>query len=189
VAADGVELLLARHGQTPDNAGGMILGRRDPSLSYAGREQAARLAAGAVEAGVIAIWTSPLLRSRQTAAVVAEATGLQPVVLEDLIESDRGTWEGQSVTHLAKASPELHAAFEAADPEFAFPGGESLQDQVQRTRQALSTVASGPAPALVVAHVGTIRAAMLALGRHPAPERTLGHGEIVRLRWPCGGDL
>jgi ribonuclease H / adenosylcobalamin/alpha-ribazole phosphatase len=184
----GVELLLARHGQTPDNAGGMILGRRDPSLSREGREQAARLAREAAREGVISIWTSPLMRARQTAAAVAEATGVEPVVLADLIESDRGSWEGQSLARLAEHSPQLHAAFEAADRDFAFPGGESLSDQVRRTRRALSTVAAGLAPALVVAHVGTIRAAMLALARRPPPERTIAHGEIVRLRWGNGGD-
>lgn len=185
--ADGAELLFVRHGQTAENAGGRILGRRDPPLSPEGHEQAARLAKRAAGAGVAAIWTSPLQRARQTAAAVAEAVGSEPFVLDDLIESDRGRWEGQSLAHLAKVSPRLFAAFEAADPEFAFPGGESLQDQVQRTRRALGTVAGGPLPALVVAHVGTIRAAMLALGNRPPPERAVAHGELIRMWWPAPG--
>ena len=45
-------------------------------------------------------------------------------------------------------------------------------------------VAAGPSPALVVAHAGTIRAAMIAVGRRPPPERELGHGEAVPLSWP-----
>ena len=138
----------------------MILGRRDPSLSPLGREQAARLADAAARAGVAAIWTSPMRRARETAAVVAEVVGVQPTVLDDLIGvRPRGSWEGQSLEHLAAVSPDLYAAFEAADPQFAFPDGESLADQVARTRRALDLVAAGPAPALVVAHVGTIRAA------------------------------
>jgi len=40
---------------------------------------------------------------------------------------------------------------------------------------------------LVVAHAGTIRAALLALGRRPAPERALPHGDAVPLRWGSGG--
>ncbi len=135
----------------------------------------------------MAVWTSPLLRARQTAAAVAAAVDAEPVVLDDLIESDRGSWEGQSLAHLAEVSPQLFAAFEAADPEFAFPGGESLQGQVERTRRALEAVAGGPAPALVVAHVGTIRAALLAVGRRTPPEREIAHGELIRLWWPSGG--
>jgi broad specificity phosphatase PhoE len=178
-----VPILLARHGETADNADGLILGRRDPPLSAAGWEQAEALAARARRAGVASVWTSPLARARQTASVVARAVGCDAVILNDLIESDRGTWEGQSVAQLARSSRQLHAAFERGDPAFAFPGGESLLDQVQRTRRALTEVAAGAAPALVVAHAGTIRAALLAMDRRLPAERELAHAEIMKLMW------
>ena len=149
-----VPLYIARHGETVDNARGLILGRRDPPLSGVGREQSAQLAAQAAALEVVALWCSPLLRARQTAAVVADAIAIEPTILDNLIESARGTWECQSVARIAEATPALHAAFEAADTDFAFPGGESLLEQGQRTRKALNLVASGPGPALVVAHAG-----------------------------------
>lgn len=180
-------LLLARHGETADNANGLILGRRDPPLSAVGLGQAEALATRTRRADVAAVWCSPLLRARQTASVVAEATGCGLAVLDDLIESDRGTWEGQAVAELARVSPELHAAFERGDPAFAFPEGESLLDQVQRTRRALTHIAAGAAPALVVAHAGTIRAALMAMGHALPPERELPHGEIVELLWRAAG--
>lgn len=182
-----VRILLARHGETADNANGLILGRHDPPLSETGRVQAEDLAARARRTGVVALWTSPLARARQTASIVAAAVGCDAVILNDLIESDRGTWEGQSVARLARSSPGLHAAFERGDPAFAFPGGESLRDQMQRTQRALTEVAAGAAPALVVAHAGTIRAALLAIGRHLPAERELAHGEIVELMWSAAG--
>ncbi len=184
-----VELLLARHGQTADNAGGLILGHRDPPLSDVGREQAAQLAERARQAGVAALWTSPLRRARETADVAAAVLRLEPSVLADLIESDRGSWEGHAVAQLTEISPELVRAFEDAAPDFVFPGGESIQDQIVRTRRALNVVAAGVRPALVVAHAGTIRAAMLAVGREPGPERALPHGELIALAWtaPSGG--
>ena len=182
-----VPILLARHGETGDNANGLILGRRDPPLSAAGWEQAEALAARARRAGVAAVWTSPLARARQTASIVAEAVGCHAVILNDLIESDRGTWEGQSVAQLERASPQLYAAFERGDPAFAFPGGESLLAQMQRTRRALAEAAAGAAPALVVAHAGTIRAALLAIGGHVPAERELAHAEIVELMWSAAG--
>lgn len=178
-----VSLFIARHGETLDNAGGLILGRRDPPLSEAGRAQSARLARQAGGLGVVAIRCSPLLRARQTAAIVAETIGVQPTIMDDLIESDRGAWEGQSVAKIAEDSPELHAAFEAGAEDFAFPGGESLLAQIERTREALDVVASGSGPALVVAHAGTIRAALISLGRVVPPERELPHGEAIRLTW------
>jgi probable phosphoglycerate mutase len=178
-----VALFIARHGETVDNTSGLILGRRDPPLSEAGRAQSAKLAAQAAALEVVAIWCSPLLRARQTAAVAADAIAIEPTVLDDLIESARGAWEGQSVARIAQTAPELHAAFEAGDTHFAFPGGESLLDQVRRTRRALDLVASGPRPALVVAHAGTIRAALMAVGRAVPPERELPHAEAIPLAW------
>jgi probable phosphoglycerate mutase len=179
----GVPLLLARHGQTADNAGGLILGRRDPALSALGEQQAARLATQARARGVVAIWCSPLMRARQTASVAGYAIAVEPAVVEDLIESARGDWEGVSQTVLAQRTPELFAAFEAGDPDFVFPGGESIRSQVRRTRDALAVVAAGPQPALVIAHAGTIRAALIAAGRPVGPERALVHGEAVALDW------
>jgi broad specificity phosphatase PhoE len=179
----GIAVLLARHGQTADNASGLILGRRDPPLSQLGERQAAGLAVRARARGVAAIWCSPLLRARQTAAIVGQAIGVAPVVLQDLIESDRGEWEGASQAVLAQQAPERFAAFEAGDPDFVFPGGESIHSQVLRTRRALAEVAAGPQPSLVVAHAGTIRAALIATGQPVPPERALVNGEAVALDW------
>jgi broad specificity phosphatase PhoE len=180
-------LLLARHGQTADNAGGLILGRRDPPLSELGRTQALMLAAAARVHGIAALWTSPLQRARATAAIVSEATGAPVSVLDGLAESDRGSWEGRPVDELRQIEPERFAAFEAAREGFAFPDGESIADQVTRTRVALDRVAAGSQPALVVAHVGTIRAAMLALGRRPPAEADVPHAQIIELPWPVSG--
>ena len=179
----GVPLLFARHGQTADNANGLILGRRDPPLSELGEQQAAGLATQALARGVVAIWCSPLLRARQTAAVVGHVVGVEPAVLDDLIESARGEWEGIPQTVLAQSSPELFAAFEAGDPDFAFPGGESIRSQVQRTRRALAVVAAGPQPR----SSSPMRARSARRSSPPdepvPPERALGNGEAIVLDW------
>jgi broad specificity phosphatase PhoE len=181
--SDGQELLLARHGETADNAAHLIVGHRDPGLSDAGRAQAMVLARAARDAGIVGLWTSPLRRARQTAALVGELVGVEPMVLPDLIESDRGAWEGEPIDLIARGSPRLFAAFVSAQDGFAFPGGESLRQQVARTCAALDVVAAGPSPALAVAHAGTIRAALIALGQQPPPEGALPHGEMVSVRW------
>src|SRR4051812_31939354 len=173
------DILLARHGETADNAGGRILGRRDPPLTAVGGAQAEQLAAAARDAGVRAVWTSPLLRARRMAEMVGAALGLEPTVLPDLAESHRGGWEGRTVADIARETPELHAAFVAADPSFAFPAGESLRDQAARTARALAVVARGPLPALVVAHAGTIRACLALSGRAVPPESAIAHGAIA----------
>jgi broad specificity phosphatase PhoE len=176
-----VSLWLARHGETVENAEGRILGRRDPPLSPAGIAQAEALARRLKDAGIAAVWASPLRRARETAEIVGRALGIEPVVLADLVESDRGDWEGRRVAELADESPDLHAAFIAGDSSFRFPGGESMAEQGARTRSALAAVRAGPLPALVVAHAGTIRAALADSGAPVPPESALAHGGVVEL--------
>ena len=149
-----VSMLLARHGETPDNAHGLILGRHDPSLSPVGRDNPRGSRRRVAADALAAIWCSPLLRARQTAAVVAEAIGVEPTVLEDLIESDRGSWEGRPVDGTRRRLPELFAALRGRRARLRVPRGESIAHQVERTRRALNVVAAGPTPALVVAHAG-----------------------------------
>jgi broad specificity phosphatase PhoE len=176
-----MRLWLARHGETAENAEGRILGRRDPPLSPAGLDQAEALADRLRDKGLLAVWTSPLQRARRTAEVVARALGLEADTLDGLVESDRGDWEGRLVAELAVESPDLHAAFLAGAPHFRFPGGESLAEQRIRTRAALEIVTSGPLPAMVVAHAGTIRAALANSGVSVPPESALAHGAVVEL--------
>lgn len=61
-------LIIARHGRTPANAAGELLGRRDPELDDLGRDQAVAIAM-AVPSGARVI-SSPLLRCRQTADAI-----------------------------------------------------------------------------------------------------------------------
>ncbi len=172
-------VLLVRHGQTADNAAGLILGHRDPPLSDLGRAQAERVAAELRDSGVAAVWTSPLQRARETAGIVAATLGLVPIVCADLIESGRGRWEGIPVTRIARDEPGLHGAFLRGDPDFAFPGGESLREQRVRTRAALDRIVAGELPAVVVAHAGTVRAALALAGRPVGPESALEHGSVA----------
>ena len=175
---------LARHGETDDNAHGLILGRRDPPLNEGGIVQARQLASNAASLGARALWTSPLRRARETADIVGVALGLKPIVLADLAESDRGDWEGRTRESIAASSPELYAAFLAADPGFGFPAGETFEAHVARARSALDAMASGREPALAITHVGTIRAAMRAVGRGALPEHAYRHGAMVALPRP-----
>jgi broad specificity phosphatase PhoE len=155
-----VSVFLARHGETDDNAPPQrVMGWVDSPLNEHGREQARALAREAAEARLAALYASHLARATETAAIVAEALGLEPVVDERFAESRRGRWEGRLVEEIEREDPDAWAAWMRADPEFAFPGGESLAEHCSRVAAALRDVAAGPLPALVVCHGGTIRCA------------------------------
>jgi broad specificity phosphatase PhoE len=159
-------ILLARHGETDDNVPPQrFMGSRDTPLNARGREQARALADAVAGRGVRALWSSGLSRARETAEIVGAALGLPTRVDDRLAESHRGRWEGRLVTDIAREEPQLWAAWRSGGAGFRFPGGESLLEHQARALAALDDVRSGPLPALVVAHGGTIRA--IAAASHP----------------------
>jgi glucosyl-3-phosphoglycerate phosphatase len=87
---------LVRHGQTPLNASGVLRGLADPPLNETGRVQAARLGAALGPRGLAAVFSSPLLRARQTAQPVGERAGLDVTVDQCLLDRDYGPWTGVS---------------------------------------------------------------------------------------------
>jgi broad specificity phosphatase PhoE len=157
-SASGV--YLARHGQTAYNLEGRFQGQLPVPLDETGRAQAIDLAERAAAHGFAALWSSPLLRARETADVVARAIGLEPVEDARLMETDAGDWTDRSFAEIQAAAPEQFAAFAAGDPSFAFPGGESFAEQEKRVSAALQHVELGELPALVVCHGMVIRAAL-----------------------------
>jgi broad specificity phosphatase PhoE len=163
-------ILLLRHAETDDNRDPVrVQGRRDVPLSPAGRRQAEALAAriSSTNSGFAALYCSDLERSRETARIIGDALGVQPIEDERFSESWRGEWEGRTWEEIARADPSGYEAWRRAGAGFRFPGGESLAEHSERVRAALAAIAGrAHLPALVVCHGGTIRVALCrALGR------------------------
>lgn len=154
------QVFLARHGQTAYNHEGRFQGQQQIPLDETGRAQALELAERAVPYGFAALWCSPLLRARETADAVAARIGLEPIEDARLMETDAGDWTNRSFAEVRAESEQLFDRFVAADPGFAFPGGESFAEQEVRVEAALAEVERGPLPALVVCHGMVIRAAI-----------------------------
>ena len=104
-------IYLVRHGETLANRQGILQGWSNNPLDDTGRKQAAALVTRASRVPLDAIYTSDLIRTRETAAPLAEARGLEPTVLpalrdiflkpgqvdleaeEDLAASQERAWE------------------------------------------------------------------------------------------------
>jgi broad specificity phosphatase PhoE len=157
-------IYLARHGETDDNARGVVQGSIDTPLNDRGREQAHDLALRARAVRAVTVWTSHLRRAAETAEIVAGVLRTAVHVDERLAESRRGAWEGRSLAEIERTDPEGWAAWRRGGAEFRFPGGgESLGEHQERVLAALADLRrSSPSPALVVCHGGTIRCALCA---------------------------
>jgi len=155
-------ILLARHGETDDNIEPIrIQGWRDTPLNDTGRAQAHELAERVAGEGIAALYSSELSRARETAEIVGARIGLEPVIDPRFAEGNRGELEGRLWQDVAEDDPDLYAAWRKAGSGFRFPGGESLQEQMDRVIAGLVDVTqAGALPALVVCHGGSIRVAL-----------------------------
>ena len=179
---DGV--LLARHGETDDNAARRFQGHLDPPLNQRGREQARALGDALAREGVRELWCSPLRRAHETAAIAGERLGLRPRVDARLMEVDVGEWAGRLYADVQATDPQIFEGWRSGSPAFRFPGGESLQEQGERVAQVLTEIAVGAElPVLVVCHGGVIREARRVLGGADAiaPSTVVENGSVHRL--------
>ncbi len=179
---DRASVNLARHGQTAYNLERRFQGHLPVPLDTTGRSQAAELAERVAEMGFAALWCSPLLRARETADIVAGRIGLEPKEDARLVETDAGDWTDRSFAEVQAQAPQQFAEFIAAEPGFAFPGGESFVHQEERVSAALEEIERGELPALVVCHGMVIRAALaLRAGHLLTRVRRMPNAAIVAL--------
>ncbi|MGN9841774.1 bifunctional RNase H/acid phosphatase [Nonomuraea sp. H19] len=153
-------LLLLRHGETELSLERRFSGLGDAELTANGLAQASaaaeRLSREPYRPDVIV--TSPLKRARQTAAAVAQRTGLDVEVDEDLREADFGAWEGHTFTEVQRKWPAELAAW-LADPTTDPPGGESFATTAVRVQAAGERLVERYAgkTVLAVSHVTPIK--------------------------------
>ncbi len=154
-------LILVRHGQVAANADGLLLGRADPPLTETGYRQACALAATLPVPSRLV--SSPLLRARHTAAVLA---GAPPGVVDvDGVEVD-GRWVEMDYGDLDGCPPAAlgENTWETwrHDPGFVPAGGEPLTAVCCRVREACEELAEDAArgDVVVVSHVSPIKAAV-----------------------------
>jgi broad specificity phosphatase PhoE len=161
-----------RHGETQWNAEGRLQGTQDVPLNDLGRKQAAT--AGLILADLfmrdgrsatsLAFVASPLGRARATMELMRGTLKLRPgdyTIDERLREIGYGAWEGSTLAQAQAADPELFARRQASKWTVAPTGGESyvaVQERVTEWYHQLT------GDTVAVAHGGTARALMVALG-------------------------
>lgn len=187
-----VRVLLLRHGQTEMSAAGVFSGRSDPDLTDLGVEQARRAAsclAARQDAGegIDRIISSPLARTRQTAAAVADRLGLDVEVDDNLIETDFGEWEGLTFDEVHRRWPDEHAAW-VGDTTVPTVGGESMAaverrcgDLVQGLAGAPEQGLTGARTVLLVSHVSPIKAILRRALQVPATMYSTLHLDLAGL--------
>jgi len=150
---------LVRHGATQLTAENRFAGAVGVDLSERGRDQARRLAERLARHPIRAVYASPLGRTAETAAILAEPHRLEPLHRDGLREISHGRWEGLSRAEVEERFPGEYEAWEEDPFTFAPEGGESGVAVLARALPVIReiVVAHADAHVLVVSHKATIR--------------------------------
>jgi probable phosphoglycerate mutase len=182
-----------RHGETSWNAAGRLQGVQDVPLNDLGRKQAAH--AGNILADLfvrdgrdkssLVFVASPLGRARSTMELVRGAMKLPPAdyALDDrLREIGYGQWEGSTLAEMQVRDPVLFTKRQTDKWTVSPPGGESYVQVQARMQDWYNSVRTDT---VAVAHGGTARALMVALGLETpisAADLTIEQGAVYVFR-------
>lgn len=197
VPSDAVEIALVRHGASaaavPGETHELLEGRGDPPLSETGRRQAEAVGARLASEGYRRIFVTALRRTAETAAPLARATGIQPVVIEELVEVSLGDWEGGEFRIRAHRRDPLVVRALAEENWEVLPGAESMAGFAERVRRGVDRIVelSEPGESVVAfVHGGVIaELARQATGSRPFAFLRNDNTNVTRLVVNADGSL
>jgi len=133
---------VARHGGTDWNIAGILQGWMDVEINDRGRRQAFELVATFSSVGFSKIYSSSLIRSRETAEIIARSLRLAPPECVDgLRERNFGAIQGIPKAELADLNPVLLQQILKRNPATHFEQGESMDEFADRVLDAIVSVA------------------------------------------------
>jgi broad specificity phosphatase PhoE len=119
-------------------------GRLDSPLTQDGIEQAhghGRLLKGM--ANISALFVSPSGRTRETAYIVNSYVRAAVDYADELLERDMGDWSGMTMDEVSESFPAAFRERQHNPFHFRPPGGENLQDMMERIGVFLDDVLAG----------------------------------------------
>ncbi len=133
---------IARHGETDWNVAGILQGWLDVPLNDLGRRQAYEILAGFAHSGFSKVYSSPLVRSRETAEIIARSLRLEPPEFHSgLKERNFGAIQGIPKAELAELNPVLLQQILKRNPATFFEQGESMDEFADRVLEAITEIA------------------------------------------------
>jgi len=165
-----IRILLIRHGHVEGIKPERFRGRADVPLTDRGVSEAAAVAGRIASAWrPIKVYTSPMKRCIDTGGAIAKACQVDAEILDDLNDIDYGAWQWKSYEEIQRAEPQRFTIWFARPPFTRFPDGESFQELVARSADALRLVVGRHSDdtVVLVAHDSVNRALLLQLLDQP----------------------
>ncbi|MGE5544906.1 MAG: histidine phosphatase family protein [Bacillota bacterium] len=160
-----MRLILVRHGSTIWNAEGRYQGTIDIPLSDQGRREARMVAERLRNEDIKAVYSSNLIRARETAEIIASPHGLPVKVIPELGEINFGDWEGLTAQEIKDRFGEDAYRTWLTDPVNAdISRGDHITEFAERVVQGFNQIIQAhPEDTVVIATHG---GALMVLGCH-----------------------
>ena len=139
------KVFLLRHGENLANITSELSYLKvDYSLTTKGKLQAYQTAAYFRDKAIQLIYTSPLKRAVETAQIIGEELGIEPVIIENLREFNVGFLEGMSDRDESwRIHNETIRAWVQGKPEARFPGGDDFGAVNTQMQAAMHEILAG----------------------------------------------
>jgi broad specificity phosphatase PhoE len=178
-------VIFIRPGETDWNRLDRWQGWISSPLNQHGRLQVEALANFLRNIGIGALYSSDLTRAVQTAEIISEKTGVQPIYDQNLRERNIGSWQGLMLEEVRAWYPDAYEQYVNSPDEYKIPGGESLRQVKARMKQAFDKITSidNVETVGIVTHTVSIRALLEDLVAGYEPRRTrLGNSSVTTIR-------
>jgi alpha-ribazole phosphatase/probable phosphoglycerate mutase len=155
----GCRIYLVRHGETEWNASLKYQGQTDVPLSEVGRKQAVLLGKRLAASKFDGFYASDLTRAYETAEIISTYHNQQIKRIPALREINFGLWEGLDYKEIRGKYPEEIKQWWNEPLLARIPGGETMDEMINRTITALRTIVESHSKGniAVISHGGVIR--------------------------------
>lgn len=174
-----LELYIVRHGKTDWNEMEKLQGRADIDLNYKGREAAGNLGKRLEDVFFDAIYSSPLIRAYDTAALIRGHRNIPIIRDERLIEISFGVSEGTIYREWLTDDSSFKAFFHHPEKYIPPKNGESFESVIKRTKDFLNEVIEnlyGKAERIMVVAHGALVAGLTSAIENRSIENYWGDG-------------
>lgn len=154
-----MRILLIRHGRQSDARCNVDVG-----LAAEGRRQAEAVARRIEHWGVEKMYSSDLIRARQTAEIINARLRLPHEIVGELREIDFGALHGLTDEEIDARFGQFKQDQSRMDLDLHYPGpgGENIADLLERVLPAITAIAQGPENAVAISTHGVVIRALAA---------------------------
>ncbi|MCX7857612.1 MAG: histidine phosphatase family protein [Deltaproteobacteria bacterium] len=132
-----MKIFVIRHGETEWNREEIFRGKRDIPLNENGRDQAKKTAIFLAPFRINRIYSSPLVRAKETASIIGESHSVPVEIAEEFSDMNFGTWEGLSLREVQDLYPEEFNKWKNNPQGWKVEGAETLKDVRRRVFKGL----------------------------------------------------